>query len=113
MKFLFLLILPTLALAHPDPYHAADSRICGAPERTVDGKIKRDNKVLFEFRKLYHCPSTGKAMGSCLGWAIDHVIPLACGGCDKIENLQWLKNEIKSCAGENCKDRWERKIYCK
>ena len=55
---------------------------------------------------------TGSTTGACPSWAIDHVIPLACGGCDSIENLQWLKNSIKSCAGTECKDRWERKINC-
>lgn len=90
----------------------ADSRICGEPIRNADGTIKRSSTVLASFQKQHPCPSTGLPYGSCPGWAKDHVIPLACGGCDSVENLQWLKNTIKSCAGTECKDRWERKINC-
>jgi len=49
--------------------------------------------------------------GSCPGWAIDHVVSLACGGADIVANLMWLPNSIKSCADPHCKDRFERKIY--
>lgn len=69
--------------------------------------------MLRAFRKLYPCPATGKTQGACDGWAIDHVIPLACGGCDAVSNLTWLPTAIKSCAGTTCKDRWERNVYCK
>ena len=93
-------------------YAYADIRICGEAERDEEGKIIRNSKVLSDFQKIHPCPSTGLITGSCPGWSKDHVIPLACGGCDSIENLQWLKNTIKSCAGNDCKDRWERKIYC-
>lgn len=90
----------------------ADLRVCGEPARDANGTIKRSSTVLTKFQKEHPCPSTGLAYGACPGWAKDHVIPLACGGCDSVENLQWLKNTIKSCAGEECKDRWERKINC-
>ena len=95
---------------------AADMRICHTDysqiARDENGKISRSAQVLRDFKTIHPCPATGISGGSCEGWAIDHVIPLACGGCDTIENLQWLKNEIKSCSGTECKDRWERKIYC-
>lgn len=91
----------------------ADTRICGEPKRDATGGIIRSSAVLREFQKEHPCPSTGKLTGSCPGWAKDHAIPLDCGGCDSIENLLWLKNTIKSCAGTECKDRWERKINCK
>jgi hypothetical protein len=91
---------------------AADPRYCGAPERTDEGRIARSRAVLAEFRRLYPCPSTGLIHGSCPGWAIDHVIPLACGGCDAVVNLQWLPLPIKSASGTLPKDRWERRIYC-
>jgi hypothetical protein len=100
---LFALLLVTSA--------QADARYCGEPLRDKNGKIVRDSRVLREFQKLYPCPATGKRSGACPGWAKDHIIPLASCGCDSIENLQWLPNEIKSCAGTECKDRWERKIY--
>lgn len=95
------------------PFQEMDVRICGIePIRTEQGNIVRSSKVLADFQKRHPCPSTGLATGRCPGWSKDHVIPLACGGCDTIENLQWMKNSIKSCAGTECKDRWERKIYC-
>jgi hypothetical protein len=99
-----LLLLPALALA--------DARVCGFVVRDADNRIARSSTVLAEFQKIHPCPSTGRTTGPCKGWAIDHVLPLSCGGCDMIENLQWLKNSIKSCAGRECKDRWERKVYC-
>jgi len=37
---------------------------------------------------------------------MDHVIPLACGGGDAIQNLQWLPT-----AAWREKSKWERKIY--
>jgi hypothetical protein len=83
--------------------HAGDSRLCEV--RQARGTVAKA-----EFRKIHPCPSTGLKTGACPGWQVDHVIPLASCGCDTVENLQWLKNEIKICAGESCKDRWERKI---
>jgi hypothetical protein len=92
---------------------AADIRVCGTEAvRNADGQIVRSSTVLKRFQEAHPCPSTGLSEGACPGWSKDHVIPLACGGCDSIENLQWMKNSIKSCAGTECKDRWERKIYC-
>lgn len=83
----------------------ADSRVCSSTKNT------RSPKAVAEFKKLYPCPDT-KLPGACPRWEVDHIIPLACGGCDSIENMQWLKSSIKSCAGTECKDRWERKVYC-
>lgn len=104
---ILLLAIPALAIA------ATDARICGTePIRTASGKIARSKAVLRAYQKIHPCPSTGATTGKCPGWALDHVIPLACGGCDSIENLQWLKLSIKSCAGPYCKDRWERAINC-
>lgn len=91
---------------------SADARVCGEPKRYANGKIVRSSAVLAEFQGIHPCPSTGLRSGSCPGWSKDHVIPLACHGCDSVENMQWLKNTIKSCVGTECKDRWERKINC-
>lgn len=93
-----------------EPGAINDPRYCGEPERTKEGKIKRSRVLLRNFAKVFPCPSTLAATPSCVGWAIDHVIPLADGGCDAQINLQWLPDTIKSCAGHECKDRWER-IY--
>lgn len=36
------------------------------------------------------------------------------GGCDTVIVAQWLPIEIKTCADDFCKDRWERVVYqCK
>ena len=111
LAILLLAVLPALTFAAPDPF--AETRYCGEPKRTAAGHILRRADVLVEFRRLYACPVTGQHTGACKGWAIDHVIPLAVGGCDAVRNLQWLPNKIKSCAGTVCKDRWERKVYAR
>jgi hypothetical protein len=105
-----ILLLVWLAPAFAGPLD--ETRYCGEPKRTADGSILRRSDVLREFKKLHPCPATGFKTGACPRWNIDHVIPLACSGCDAVSNLQWLPVEIKRCAGDKCKDRWERKIYC-
>lgn len=92
---------------------ADDPRCCVEHERWKDGSIKRGVKVLREFERLYPCPTGASIEESCENWAIDHVIPLSCGGKDEVQNLQWLPVEIKTCAGTKCKDRFERRVYCK
>lgn len=90
-----------------------EQRYCAAqPARTADGRIKRRADVLAAFRRAHPCPATGRTAGPCPGWALDHVIPLACGGCDAVSNLQWLPLAIKSAAGTAPKDRWEMRVYC-
>jgi hypothetical protein len=37
---------------------------------------------------------------------IDHVVPLACGGADAADNMQW-----QTVAAAHAKDRWERDCY--
>lgn len=108
MKLLAALVL---VLALPAYAGALDeTRYCGEPKRDVQGRIVRRADVLDAFAKRYPCPATGERKRSCKGWAIDHVIPLAVGGCDAVGNLQWLPNRLKSCA-KHCKDRWEREVY--
>lgn len=87
-------------------------RYCGEPLRDIRGIIYRNYRVIAKFKEIHPCPETGKKSGACPGWAIDHVIPLACGGCDAVSNMQWLPNELKS-AAKIGKDRFERKIYQK
>jgi hypothetical protein len=88
-----------------------DYRYAGVVVRDADGSIHRSSKPLTAFKKKWACPSTGAHTGACPGWAIDHVIPLACGGADAIYNMQWMPDAGKSCAADYCKDRYERKIY--
>lgn len=93
-----------------EPGAINDLRYCGEPARYDSGRIKRSGTVLREFAKVFPCPSTLEPVISCEGWQIDHVIPLASGGCDSAINLQWLPLSIKTCSDKSCKDRWER-IY--
>ena len=106
--FLLLALLCLPAFAQPDPL--AETRYCGPPARDAEGRIARRMDVVAAFRSLYPCPSTWEYAGACPAWAVDHVIPLAVGGCDAVSNLQWLPLNLKSCTGA-CKDRWERDVY--
>jgi len=107
VRLLFLLLLASPALA-------SDLRYCGPPARDAEGRIVRSSAARAAFVRMYPCPATGTVTGSCPGWSVDHVIPLAVGGCDAPHNMQWLPNAIKSCAlatGLPCKDRWEQRVY--
>lgn len=98
--------------ASPNPVTPLEEqRYCGEPVRMANGDIRRRADVLTAFRRAHPCPVTGATSGACPGWAIDHVIPLACGGCDAVSNLQWLPLGLKTTAVTG-KDRFERKIYC-
>lgn len=97
-------------VSEPELRPFIEQRYCGVPERDADGNIHRSGAVLYAFQKIHPCPVNGKDKGVCPGWAIDHVIPLACGGCDAVSNLQWLPLDLK--AGKRGKDRFERLIYC-
>ncbi len=107
------LALALLILLVSLPAWSQDRRYCGPPARDADGTILRSRKVLREFQRIYPCPANGQPAGACPGWYLDHVVPLVCGGCDSMENLQWLPGAIKTCAGKVCKDRWERRVYCR
>lgn len=56
------------------------------------------------FKRHNPCPSTGLPRGSCPGYVVDHIEPLACGGPDHPTNMQW-----QTVADAKAKDRWERK----
>ncbi|HSW19542.1 MAG TPA: HNH endonuclease signature motif containing protein [Ramlibacter sp.] len=114
MAFLLLVLCaPALAQlpAPGQPGAIDDPRYCGEPARNADGVIKRNRAVLREFARVFPCPATLQPVPSCPGWAIDHTIPLASGGCDAIPNLTWLPDAIKRCADSACKDRWERRYH--
>lgn len=86
-----------------------DDRYCGEPRRDASGDIYRSYAVRAAFVRAHPCPVTGQTTGPCPGWQVDHVIPLACGGCDAVNNMQWLPETIKTQKGG--KDGFERKIY--
>jgi len=70
----------------------------------TEAKIKRSYKAKSDFAKMYSCPSTGLNKPSCPGYAIDHINPLACGGPDTPNNMQWL-----TIYDWKDKSKWERK----
>ena len=107
---LALVLAPVLALAQPAD-RLAEIRYCGTPARAADGSIKRSSAVLAAFQRQHPCPATGSTKGACPGWQLNHVVPLACGGCDAVWNLDWMPVETKTCAQPWCRDRWERKAY--
>lgn len=94
-----------------DPGAPHDPRYCGEPKRDKDGAIVRSRAVLRHFARVFPCPGNLRPVRSCPGWAIDHTIPLADGGCDSPVNLTWMPTAIKSCARPACKDRWERTYH--
>jgi len=106
---LIFLCLSVTALAGP----LDETRYCGDPVRLADGTIKRRADVVRAFKQAHPCPVTAKSTGACPGWQVDHVIPLVCGGCDMVTNLQWLPVEIKTAPGLVAKDRWEQRVYCR
>lgn len=83
-----------------------ETRYCGAPNRDARGDIIRRADVIYAYRKIHPCPSTGKlGMGACPGWSLNHNVSLACGGCDSVSNLVWMRNDVKKIV-----DSYERKI---
>ena len=69
----------------------------------ADASIKRSQSAKIEFKASHPCPANGATKGPCKGYVIDHVKPLACGGADKPENMQW-----QTIADGQAKDKWER-----
>lgn len=67
-------------------------------------KPNRSHAAVTAFKKSQPCPVNGKTHGSCAGWVIDHVRPLACGGPDHPSNMQW-----QTIADAKAKDKWERR----
>ena len=76
---------------------------CASCERNEYGKIRRSASAKQEFERSNPCPATGRTSGTCSGYVIDHVKPLACGGADAPSNMQW-----QTVAEGKAKDRTER-----
>lgn len=77
-----------------------ETRLCGPPARLGNGEIRRRADVLAAFERLHPKPNDGRR------WYRDHAIPLACGGCDSVANLQWLPEPAW-----RDKSKWERRAY--
>lgn len=56
----------------------------------ADATIQRSSHARAVFKRTFPCPVTGRSTGACPGRVIDHVIPLARGGADASENMQWM-----------------------
>lgn len=67
-------------------------------------RISRSHGAKSEFQRQQPCPATGSPTGPCEGYVVDHILPLACGGADSPENMQW-----QTVADGRAKDKWERK----
>jgi len=73
-------LLLSLALtAHDEPQQ----------DQAAHVHTRRSSKARRAFKRLHPCPSTGESAGRCPGYVIDHIVPLACGGPDDPENMQW------------------------
>jgi hypothetical protein len=70
----------------------------------AEAEYRRSQKAKVAFKRENPCPATGRDKGSCPGYIIDHIVPLACGGADAPYNMQW-----QTLAAAKAKDKWERK----
>lgn len=70
----------------------------------IEAKQKRSYHAIKQFKLANPCPYDGSRKGSCKGYIIDHIKPLACGGLDTPKNMQWQTIE-----DAKAKDKWERK----
>lgn len=76
---------------------------CAAEPEMPAAKGQRSRSVRQAFQHQQPCPATGKTSGACPGYVVDHIVPLACGGADAPDNMQWQTVEAAK-----AKDRWER-----
>jgi hypothetical protein len=103
---------PASSTTIPDKW--IDAKYCGKPARDASGEIIRSQTAIKYFKLQNLCPSTMLTYGPCPDYEIDHPRPIARCGCDNPTNMIWLKKSIKSCAGTECKDRWELSAFqCK
>ena len=71
---------------------------------SAEAEYHRSQKAKAIFKYAHPCPASGRTKGSCRGYIIDHIKPIACGGADDPSNMQWqTKAESKA------KDKWELK----
>jgi len=71
-------------------------------DRDARGHIHRSASAKRMFKAMHPCPANGATTGSCPGYVIDHVCPLACCGADAPSNMQWQTK-----AEARAKDAWE------
>jgi hypothetical protein len=64
-------------------------RPCVTCKRDAQGRIVPNLAARAAFLATHPCPTGGGGGGACLGYVVDHATPLACGGEDAPENMQW------------------------
>jgi len=84
-------------------YERKSPALCSTCSRDARHRIERSAAARSQFKTAHPCPSTGRRSGACPGYAVDHVKPLACGGANAPENMQW-----QGLAASKAKDKWER-----
>lgn len=110
MKRLIYCIVPIIILALTAPADASGGRLnrWGCHNSKTEGyhchrhqevkktvakpakKPRRSKSVRRAFTEKSACPATGRFTERCPGYEVDHIVPLACGGSDTVENMQWL-----------------------
>ena len=68
------------------------------------GSLRRSSAVRAAFERRNPCPANGNRSGPCPGYIVDHIEPLACGGPDRPNNMQW-----QTVPDAKAKDRVERR----
>ena len=82
--------------------YSRSSASSGSTHRDSHSGTKRSEAGKESFQRQHPCPATGKRSGSCSGYVVDHVRPLACGGADSPSNMQW-----QTVADAKAKDKTE------
>lgn len=73
-------------------------------KRDSSGAIARSSSAVAAFKKANHCPSTGKGIGACPGYIVDHIQPLCACGPDAPSNMQW-QTVVDSKAKDKLEDK--------
>lgn len=94
-----------MTAAKPIDPDLIETRYAGSPKRDAKGVIVRRQAVINAFWAQNICPSTLKYAAPCPGWALNHIIPLACGGRDAVNNLFKMQVSTKKLI-----DAIERKV---
>jgi hypothetical protein len=77
---------------------------CTSCARDAQGKLVGRPEPQAAFIASHPCPAAGSAAGTCTGYVVDHVTPLACGGQDTPENMQWATD-----AHAKIKQQWAQR----
>jgi hypothetical protein len=82
---------PRASAKDKSPSRVASNRKCEACARSANGRIARSATARRAFERGSPSPSTGRSVGACPGYVIDHVQALKHGGLDEPDNMQWQR----------------------